>query len=233
MPVASVSRPRLAARWRPAPGSPKGRRRPEEVDRPLPASEYAQLDDRELATLATKGREAAFRELLARYERPVFSLVYRMVRDRALAEDLAQEAFVRAFNAIGTYKTSYKFSNWILKIANNHTIDYLRKRKLDTVSIHGSPHATSEDEMNQTRLVIGSGDENPEEYVEHKELGSQIETAIGELREEYRTVILLRHVEGYAYDEIAGIMDVPLGTVKTYLHRARAELKQRLAHLTT
>lgn len=63
------------------------------------------MDDRELATLAAKGREAAFRELLGRYERPVFSLIYRMVRDRALAEDLAQEAFVRAFNAIGTYKT--------------------------------------------------------------------------------------------------------------------------------
>ena len=205
---------------------------PRQDSRPLPALDYARLDDRELATLAAKGREPAFRELLSRYERPVFSLIYRMVRDRTLAEDLAQEAFVRAFNAIASYKSSYKFSNWIFKIANNHTIDHLRKRKLDTVSIHGSPHATSEDEASQTRVVVESHDETPQQYVENKELGGQIEEAIGELRPEYRSVILLRHVEGYAYEEIADIMELPLGTVKTYLHRARNELKDRLAHLT-
>jgi RNA polymerase sigma-70 factor, ECF subfamily len=206
---------------------------PRQDERSLASPDYATLEDRELASLAAHGREAAFRELLARYERPVFSLVFRMVRDRTLAEDLSQEAFVRAFNAIGTYKPSYKFSNWILKIANNHTIDYLRKRRLDTVSIHGSPHATTSDEISQTSVVVASQDEDPHAYVEHKELGGQIEEAIGELREEYRTAILLRHVEGYAYEEIADMMDVPLGTVKTYLHRARAELRERLAHLTS
>jgi RNA polymerase sigma-70 factor, ECF subfamily len=205
-----------------------------EKDRPtLVATDYAALDDRKLAALAAGGREAAFREILQRYERPVFSLVYRMVRDRTLAEDLAQEAFVRAFNAISSYKSSYKFSNWILKIANNHTIDYLRKKKLDTVSIDGSPHATSEEEVGRSRMAIASDDETPQEYVENRELGGQIEAAIGTLREEYRTAILLRHVEGYAYDEIAEIMDVPLGTVKTYIHRARGELKEQLAHLAS
>ena len=223
-------------------GSPQHRPRPPKRHQPwlaqprpeatqLPALDYARLDDRELATLAARGREAAFRELLKRYERPVFSLIYRMVRDRTLAEDLAQEAFIRAFNAIGSYNTTYKFSNWIFKIANNHTIDHLRKRKLDTVSIHGSPHATTQDEINQSRVVVESGDESPLELVVNRELGGQIETAIGELREEYRTVILLRHVEGYAYEEIAEVMDLPLGTVKTYLHRARNELKTKLAHL--
>jgi RNA polymerase sigma-70 factor, ECF subfamily len=201
--------------------------------KPLAAPDYATLDDRELATQAARGRELAFRELLVRYERPVFSLIYRMVRDRTLAEDLSQEAFIRAFNAIGSYKTSYKFSNWILKIANNHTIDYLRKRKLDTVSIDGSPHARTADEAHQSQLVIESRDENPHEYVEHRELGSQIEQAIAGLREEYRTVIVLRHVEGYPYDEIADIMELPLGTVKTYLHRARGELRESLAHLAS
>ena len=159
--------------------------------------------------------------------------LHRKVWDAERARDLAQEAFIRAFNAIGSYKTSYKFSNWILKIANNHTIDYLRKRKLDTVSIDGSPHARTPDEVAQSRVVIESRDENPEEYVEHRELGSQIESAIGELREEYRTVIVLRHVEGYAYDEIADVMELPLGTVKTYLHRARGELRKSLAHLAS
>ena len=115
--------------------------------------------------MAARGRESAFRELLVRYERPVFSLVFRMVRDRTLAEDLAQEAFIRAFHAIDSYKPDYKFSNWIFKIANNHTIDYLRKRKLDTISIHGSPHATTSEERERTALTLAAGGENPFEYV--------------------------------------------------------------------
>jgi RNA polymerase sigma-70 factor (ECF subfamily) len=220
----SASLPGASSRWLPS---------PTQDTNSLGSQDYAELEDRELATLAARGRETAYRELLVRYERPVFSLIYRMVRDRTLAEDLAQEAFIRAFNAISSYKTSYKFSNWIFKIANNHTIDYLRKRKLDTISIHGSPQATNADEISQSQLVIESRDETPEQYVEHRELGDQIEEAIGELRPEYKTVVLLRHVEGYAYDEIAEIMDLPLGTVKTYLHRARAELKKRLTHVVS
>jgi RNA polymerase sigma-70 factor, ECF subfamily len=195
--------------------------------------DFAAASDKDLARLAGGGREAAFGELLSRYERPIFSLIYRMVRDRTLAEDLAQESFIRAFNAITSYNPSYKFSSWIFKIANNHTIDHLRKKQLDTISIHGSPHATSAQEQEKTSLIVESGDESPEEYVEHRELGSQIERAIGQLRPEYRTAILLRHVEGHAYDEISEIMDLPLGTVKTYLHRARSELKGLLAHLSS
>jgi len=195
--------------------------------------DYQAVEDRELAAHAAQGRDRAFRELLRRYERPIFSLIYRMVRDRTLAEDLSQEAFIRAFNAISSYNPRYKFSSWIFKIANNHTIDHLRKKRLDTISIDGSPHATTSDEATQTSVVVESMAETPEEYVEHRELGSLIEQAIGELRPEYRSVVLLRHVEGYSYDEIADILDLPLGTVKTYLHRARGELKSLLAHLAS
>lgn len=197
----------------------------------LSASDYSTLEDRELAAQASHGREGAFRELLSRYERPVFSLVFRMVRDRSLAEDLAQESFIRAFNAIGSYNPSFKFSNWILKIANNHTIDFLRKRKLDTISIHGSPHASNAQEEARTSLALEDSEERPDAFVENRELGAEIEAAIGRLRPEYRTVILLRHVEGYSYDEIADTLELPLGTVKTYIHRARNELKDSLSHL--
>jgi RNA polymerase sigma-70 factor (ECF subfamily) len=110
--------------------------------------------DKELAALAAAGNEGAFTELLKRYERPIFSLIYRMVRDRALAEDLAQGAFIRAFNARSSYDPRYEFSSWVFKIANNHTIDHLRCRKLDTVSIDGSPHARTAQEEEQTRLVV-------------------------------------------------------------------------------
>ena len=190
-------------------------------------------DDQQLIQKCLDGQTDAFGELVTRYQDRLYHSIMMMVRSPEDARDLAQEAFIRAFNAIGTYKTSYKFSNWILKIANNHTIDYLRKRKLDTVSIDGSPHARSADEIAQSQLVIESRDESPHEYVEHRELGGQIEGAIAELREEYRTVVVLRHVEGYAYDEIADIMELPLGTVKTYLHRARGELRKSLAHLSS
>lgn len=193
--------------------------------------DLAKLDDRELAGRAAEGWEPAYRELLARYEKPVFSLVYRMIRDRTLAEDLAQEAFIKAFNGIGSYNPDYKFSSWIFKIANNLTIDHLRKKKLDTVSIHGSPHADSAEDEERTSISLESSDESPEEYVESRELGGRIEKAISRLRPEYRTAILLRHVEGHSYDEVAEIMDVPLGTAKTYIHRARAELKELLAEV--
>ena len=197
------------------------------------ATDYSAQDDRALAALAARGRESAFRELLARYERPVFSLIFRMVRDRTLAEDLVQEAFIRAFNAIDSYDPTYKFSSWIFKIANNHTIDHLRKRQLDTVSIHGSPSATSADEQERTRITLESREEQPDKYTESRELAGLMEEAIGQLRPEYRTVVLLRHVEGYAYEEIAETMEIPLGTVKTYLHRARNELKTLLTPLTS
>jgi len=127
----------------------------------LPRYDYTNTDDRELASLAAQGREGAFRELLSRYERPVFSLVYRMVRDRAQAEDLAQEAFIRAFNAIDSFDPAYRFSNWIFKIANNHTIDHLRRRKLDTVSIEGSPYAATSEDEERTRLALASAGESP------------------------------------------------------------------------
>jgi RNA polymerase sigma-70 factor (ECF subfamily) len=185
---------------------------------------YSHIDDRELVSLACKGRDRAYRELLSRYERPVFSLIYRMLRDRSEAEDLSQETFVRAFNAIDSYNPRYKFSSWIFKIANNLTIDHLRKRRLETVSIDGSPHAVSPEEQSQTRLVVESLGESPDEYVEHRELGGAIEDAIGQLRPEDRTAVLLMHGEGYSYDEIAHISDVPLVT---------GELKTTLAHLAS
>lgn len=191
--------------------------------------DYSTLDDHQVVAQACDGRESAFRELLERYEKPVFSLVYRMVRDRSLSEDLAQEAFVKAFHALDSFNPDYKFSSWMFKIANNLTIDHLRKKKLDTVSIDGSPHATGGEDRERTRLSVPASDESPEEYAENRELGGQIENAIGQLRPEYRTAILLRHVEGHSYDEVAEIMELPLGTVKTYIHRARSELRELLA----
>ncbi|HET7598980.1 MAG TPA: sigma-70 family RNA polymerase sigma factor [Gemmatimonadales bacterium] len=193
--------------------------------------ELALKTDQEIVVLARAGEEAAYRELIRRYERPLFSLLYRMVRDRELAEDLAQETFIKALNAIESYRPEFKFSSWIFKIANNAAIDHLRRRELDTLSLEGSPHAETPEAMEATALQIGDRQESPLDTVEAKELGGQIEAAIATLRPEYRSCILLRHVEGRAYEEIAQILNLPLGTVKTYIHRARNELRQALGHL--
>src|SRR5207237_3162373 len=103
--------------------------------------QLAKLTDPEVVALAQQGKETAYRELLTRYERPVFSLIFRMVRDRETAEDLAQETFVKVLNNIDRYLPEFKFSSWLFKIANNITIDFLRRRQIDTISIEGAPDA--------------------------------------------------------------------------------------------
>jgi len=196
-----------------------------------PTLDLANLPDADVVALAQKGRETAFRELIRRYERPVFSLIYRMVRDSTVSEDLAQDAFIKVLNHLDKYRPEFKFSSWLFKIANNVAIDHLRKRSLPTISIDGSPHARTAAEVEATSFDIADPSENALDELASKELGSAIEVAIGKLRPEYRNCIMLRHVEGRSYEEIAATLDLPLGTVKTYIHRARHELREALEHL--
>jgi len=197
----------------------------------MSATEITSLTDQEIVSWALDGAETAYRELLRRYERPVYALIYRMVRDRELAEDLTQETFVKVLNALDRYRPEYKFSSWIFKIANNAAIDQLRRKELDTLSLEGGPDATTPDRIEATSLQVGTDAESPLDELEARELGSAIEQAIGRLRPEYQSCIIMRHVEGRPYDEIADILDLPLGTVKTYIHRARAELREILEPL--
>jgi RNA polymerase sigma-70 factor, ECF subfamily len=194
---------------------------------PLPL-DLANLPDADVVALAKEGRDAAFRELVRRYERPVFSLVYRVVRDRDAAEDLAQDTFVKVLSHIDRYRPEFKFSSWLFKIANNVAIDHLRRRTVDTVSLEGSRYATTTDEVAATSVKVAASQESPLEELESRELGGAIERAIAGLRPEYRACILLRHVEDRSYEEIAAMLDIPLGTVKTYIHRARHELREAL-----
>lgn len=193
-----------------------------------PSDDFSTSTDQEVVARACDGSERAYRELLSRYERPVFSLIYRMVRDRERAEDLCQDTFIKVLNALTTYRPEYKFSSWIFKIANNAAIDHLRKKQLDTLSLDGAPDAVTAERQEGTSLQISDTTESPLDELQARELGGQIEEAIGKLRPEYRSCILLRHVEGRPYEEIAEILDLPLGTVKTYIHRARGELRVSL-----
>ena len=142
--------------------------------RPLAAG----ATDQDVVLAARRGSEAAYRELLKRYERPVFSLIYRMVRDRELAEDLTQETFIKALNALDSYRPEYKFSSWIFKIANNAAIDQLRRRELDTLSLDGAPSAETAEAIEATSLQVGSKGESPLDELEAKEIGTAIEQAI-------------------------------------------------------
>lgn len=198
---------------------------------PRPALDLPNLPDADVVSLAQRGNEAAFRELIRRYERPVFSLIYRMVRDSAAAEDLSQDAFIKVLNNLDKYRPEFKFSSWLFKIANNVTIDALRKRQLDTISLDGSPHASSASEVEASRFELADDAESPLDELASRELGAIIEHAIATLRPEYRNCIMLRYVEGRSYEEIAATLDLPLGTVKTYIHRARHELREALEHL--
>lgn len=196
-----------------------------------PALDLPNLPDAEVVVLAQQGREPAFRELIRRYERPVFSLIYRMVRDSTASEDLAQDTFIKVLNHLDKYRPEFKFSSWLFKIANNVAIDHLRRRQLDTVSIDGSPHAATAAEAESSSFELADQAESPLDELASRELGAIIEQAIGSLRPEYRNCIMLRHVEGRSYEEIAATLDLPLGTVKTYIHRARHQLREALEHL--
>lgn len=183
------------------------------------------ISDQQLIVAANRGSEDAYRSLVERYQRPVLSLLTRIVRDRAWAEDLAQETFIKAFRALDSFQIERKFSSWLFKIAHNTAIDALRRKRLDTVPIE-EPQREGPDLLDS---LPGSDIDSPETALEGRDLGVALVRAMGELRPEYRAVMDLRFIQGLAYDEIAEIMDLPLGTVKTHLHRARKALAKTLS----
>ena len=184
--------------------------------------------EEQLVQEALEGSQRACRELVHRFERPVLNLVARMVRDRTLAEDLAQDAFVKAFSRLESYDPAQgKFSNWLFKIAHNTAIDHLRRSELDTVPLDAG--GESEDRPSDYHAILSDPDAGtPLDRAVQRDLAGALSSAVERLRPEYREVIVLRHQEGLAYEEIAEIAGLPLGTVKTYIHRARKELAELL-----
>jgi len=172
------------------------------------------------------GSQDAYAELLRRYERPVYTLILRMVRDRTLAEDLAQDAFVKAFAKLGTYDPGRKLSSWLFKIAHNTAIDHLRRRDLETVSLDAP---VGDDPDAAPRVIEDETGETPDDAAERSDLSRALTRAVARLRPEYRQVILLRFQAGLEYAEIVEETGFPLGTVKTYIHRARKELSGLLS----
>ena len=182
--------------------------------------------DVELVRGALDGTESSFREIVLRYQRPVYGLIVRMVRDPARAEELAQDTFVKAFRALHTYDVQRKFSAWLLTIAHHVAIDELRKGALRTQSLD----ETNED-GSQAREFADTASLTPAALMERTELAAALQTAVGRLRPEYREVITLRYERELDYDEIAELTGLPMGTVKSSLHRARRELAEHMESL--
>ena len=186
------------------------------------------MTDAELVAHARAGSQEAFRELVVRFERPVYSLVVRMVQDAATAEDLAQEVFLKAFRRLDTYDPERKLSSWLFKIAHNTTIDFLRRHAPETVPLE----AEKEDDRGSLSAVLSDeSSESPAVAAERRDMGRALERAIARLRPEYREAVVLFYLEGASYQDICEATGLPLGTVKTNLHRARKELAQEMAAL--
>lgn len=187
------------------------------------ASESSLEDDR-LVAKAVKGDQDAFRSLLNKYQKPLYYHVVKMVKDHEQVEDLIQEAFVKAFDNLKSYNTNYAFSTWLYRITTNHTIDYLRKKKLKTMSID-EPVKTGDGYMS---FQIEDEDAATDRKIIRKQRQNIIHEAIAGLPEKYRAVIEMRHLEELSYDEIAEALDLPLGTVKAHIFRAREMLYKAL-----
>lgn len=179
--------------------------------------------DAELAREALAGSEAAYRELVTRYATPAVNFIFRFVRDRALAEDLAQEGFLRVYQRLNTFDPERKFSSWFFQVLRNITIDYLRINRLPTSSLDELT-----EEGNQG-AAVDRASASPEQLAGQSELATAMGAALSRIRPEYREVVVLRYQEGLTQPEIAEILGIPSGTVKTYLHRARKELAGILA----
>jgi RNA polymerase sigma-70 factor (ECF subfamily) len=182
-------------------------------------------EDHELVSRALEGDQAAYSKLRNKYWRQIQSMLSRMIRDKHDAEDLTQEAFIKAFNSLHSFNPEYAFSTWLYKIASNNCIDYLRKRRLKTVSMNAPV------QMNDGEAQMELADPNspiPDTHITSAERTAILQEAIRNLPEKYRIVIELRHTQEMEYADIAEQLDLPLGTVKAHLFRARALLAKRL-----
>ena len=182
------------------------------------------MQDAELVERVVDGDGDAFRQLVERYQRPVYGLLLRMVRTPALAEDLTQETLIKAYRAIATFDRSRRFSSWLFKIAHNTAIDHLRKKSPPTVTLE-----TDDDErLDPLASLAAPESRSPEAQAAGRDLAEALQEALMELRPDYREAILLRFQQGLPYEEIAEVLDLPLGTVKTHLHRARKQMAATL-----
>lgn len=183
-----------------------------------------QDNDSELIQQALKGDQQAYRQLAERHRAAVFHIVYKIVREKETANDLVQETFMKAFSSLNSYRSEYRFSTWLYKIAANCSIDHLRKKRIQVLSLEGQLGGDSESRT----MDVPDYSYHPERDLVRKEQRFSIEEAIDALPRKYREVIVYRHKDDKSYEEIADLLGIPIGTVKARIFRARELLKKKL-----
>lgn len=172
--------------------------------------------DYKLVKLAIAGDEKAYAELLDRYKDAIYYMLLKMVNNRSDAEDLTIEAFGKAFKNITQYTPNYAFSTWLFKIATNNCIDFIRKKKANLISLD----QTSEDQ-DSIGTPLQADTPDPEEDMIKSQRMALTRSIVEKLKPRYKTLVELRYFKEYSYDEIANELNLPIGTVKAQLFRAR------------
>lgn len=181
-------------------------------------------EDSVLIRRALAGDQKAFKKLRTKYYEAIYNLIYRMIREKDEVEDLTQEAFIKAFTSLASFNDEYAFSTWLYKIATNNSIDYIRRKKLQTFSID-KPIESKESDYS---YELPDSTYEPDQSLMERQRKKLLEDAINSLPAKYRQVIHLRHVEEKEYQEIAEMLNLPLGTVKAHIFRAREMLNKYL-----
>jgi RNA polymerase sigma-70 factor (ECF subfamily) len=174
--------------------------------------------DLTLVELAKKGNQAAFASLMDRYRDSIYFMMLKMVKNSDDAEDLTIEAFGKAFNRIDQYSPSFAFSTWLFKIASNNCIDFIRKKRIHVLSMDQGIATSDGGSM---RIDAKAQVNNPEESMMHDQKVIHMRLLVSKLKPRYRQLVEKRYFEELSYEEIAAELDLPLGTVKAQLFRAR------------
>lgn len=177
------------------------------------------LEDFKLIDMAVGGDDKAFAKLLQRYKRPVYHMILKMVRNVDDAEDLTMESFSKAFRSLHRFKKDFTFSTWLFRIATNNTIDHIRKKKLNTLSIENT--YTDDDGQSVSIDVKDENNLDPQEEAIRAQKEELMQVFVNMLPSKYQKLVRLRYFNELSYEEIAEEIDAPLGTVKAQLHRAR------------
>ncbi len=177
------------------------------------------LEDFKLIDLAVSGQdEQAYADLLKRYRKPVYHMILKMIRNVDDAEDLTIEAFAKAFKNLHKFKKDFTFSTWLFRIATNNTIDFIRKKRLNTMSLHSS---YKDDNGDSVTIDVEDKNLNPQEEAIKGQKIELVRMFVTKLPAKYQRLVKLRYFDELSYDEIAKELNAPLGTVKAQLHRAR------------
>ena len=187
---------------------------------------YKAHQDYELVLKALEGDEKAFTRLLSRYKDAIYFMLLKMVNNRNDAEDLTLEAFGKAFRNLHQYSPTYAFSTWLFKIASNNCIDFLRRKKGNYIHIENN----SDPSENPEAVRLRSKDLNPEEKLIRQQKAILLHHIVRRLKPRYRILVELRYFREFSYEEIARELNLPLGTVKAQLFRAREMLFQLIDH---